>query len=475
MILIEKRILISTICFLLCLNGFSQATNTSSTIAEKPPMGWNSFDSYGVYLHEQAAIANIDAFAEKLQPHGYEYFVIDAGWFGEFKLRPGTLYPAEHHAEKLHINKYGLLQPSNTYFPNGLKEIINRCHSKGIKFGLHLMRGIPRQAVHENTPIKGTSYRAADIADKVNVCGWNKQNFGVDMDKPGAQEFYNSLINQMAAWGVDFIKYDDIVPFPREIEAVAKAIAQCGRPIVLSLSPGNRVDEDEISSFKKANMLRVTGDIWDDQHGIDLCFNAWRKWQGKEEPGFWIDMDMITFGQLLMMSPMPEGVKRTESRGELFKKINSGELQNVELLAGKGWNRWSELNKNQMYTFITLRALSACPLMMGGDLPSLDEFSLSLITNEEVLSCNQNGIMGSLKYEQNDIELWATPKKNSSDVWVGIFNRTDALIDVDAMELLDKAGVKTNGKTVKSIWTDNSLRSGVIQIGSNGVIFIKVS
>jgi len=220
-------------------NILAQKTNILVRI---PPMGWNSFDSYGVYLYEKAAMDNLEAFAEKLKPYGYEYFVIDAGWFGEFKLRPGTIYPAEKHAKKLHFNKYGLLQPSETYFPNGLKPIIDHCHELGLKFGLHLMRGIPRAAVISNTPVEGTKYFAKDIADTTSICNWNPQNYGVDMSKPGAQEFYNSLINQMADWGVDFIKYDDLVPYPKEIEGIANAIEQCGKPMVLSLSPGGDVD-----------------------------------------------------------------------------------------------------------------------------------------------------------------------------------------------------------------------------------------
>ncbi len=127
---------------------------TPKLLAQTPPMGWNSFDSYGVYLHEEAAMANLEAFAEKLKPYGYEYFVIDAGWFGEFKLQEGTIYPAEKHAENLNFNEFGLLQPSKTYFPNGLQPIIDRCHQLGLKFGIHLMRGIPRAAVKANAPVK---------------------------------------------------------------------------------------------------------------------------------------------------------------------------------------------------------------------------------------------------------------------------------------------------------------------------------
>lgn len=138
-------------------------------IAQKPLLGWNSFDSYAVYLHEKAAYENLEAFVSKLKPHGYEYFVIDAGWFGEFELVPGTLFPAEKHAKKVSIDEFGRLEPSKTYFPNGIKPIVEKAHQQGVKFGIHLMRGIPRIAVEHNTPVLGTKYFARDIADTTNV------------------------------------------------------------------------------------------------------------------------------------------------------------------------------------------------------------------------------------------------------------------------------------------------------------------
>jgi len=441
-------------------------------LAQVPPMGWNSFISYGVYLHEEAAMANLEAFAEKLKPYGYEYFVIDAGWFGEFKLREGTMYPAEKHAQVLNFNEFGLLQPSKTYFPNGLQPIIDRCHELGLKFGIHLMRGIPKSAFQANTPIKGTKYFARDIADTTSICVWNDQNYGVDMDKPGSQEFYNSLMNQLADWGVDFVKYDDLVPFPKEVEGIAKAIAQCGRPMIYSLSPGGAVDENALDFFKLANMLRVTHDIWDDQKGLDQCFAAWRKWQGKEEPGFWIDMDMIPFGKLQLMSPKPEGVDESESPAEIKEKIKSGELSNVELLAGKGWTRWSKFSHDQMYTFITLRALSASPLMMGGDLPTLDDFSLKLITNKDMLECNQNGVMGKLVYERDSVEIWDTPQKDSLNGWIGIFNRSDSQ-QVISRTVLDLKGKNINDYQVYDIWRGAVLEGGDIKVNANGVVFLR--
>ncbi len=463
---------------LLVLSVFMISSYSSSeekVLVEKPPLGWNSFDSYGVYLHEQAALKNLEAFAKKLSPHGYEYFVIDAGWFGEFELRPGTIYPAEKHARKVNLNEYGLLQPSKTYFPNGLQPIIDRCHELGLKFGLHLMRGIPREAVRQNLPIKGTNYRAADIADTTSICVWNHQNYGVNMDKPGAQEFYNSLINQMADWGVDFIKYDDLVPYPEEIKGIAKAIRHCGRPIVYSLSPGGSVDPDHIEAFKTAQMLRVTPDIWDEQQGIDQCFAAWRKWKGKEEPGFWIDMDMIPFGQLQMMNPKPEGVDGHESKSELKKMVESGELKNVELLSGKGFNRWSNFSRDQMLTFITMRALAASPLMMGGDLPTLDDFSLSLITHPEILKCNQNGVMGNLVYENGSIEAWKTTKRISdSEGWIGVFNRQGK--DVIVTLTKEMLAIKAEKRNLYDIWSEEDVNlNDTKRIPANGVIFIKYS
>ncbi len=292
------------------------------------------------------------------------------------------------------------------------------------------------------------------------------------MSKPGAQEFYNSLINQMAEWGVDLLKYDDLVPFPEEIKGIANAIEQSGRPILLSLSPGGKVDPSHLEVFKKAQMLRVTPDIWDEQKGINECFEAWKKWQGKEEPGFWIDMDMIPFGQLQLMSPRPTGVDGDESKDELLEKMTSGEISNFELLAGKGFNRWSEFTKDQMYTFITLRALAASPLMMGGDLPTLDDFSLKLITDKDILECNQNGVMGSLVYEKEGVEIWKTPKQNSQDGWIGIFNRN---LDLKFISLKHEDFGSNFSKSNKlfDVWNKKEISALNFKINPNGVIFLK--
>lgn len=435
---------------------------TQATLAKTPPMGWNSFDSYGVYLHEKAALENVEAMATKLKAHGYEFFVIDNGWFGEYTLQEGTLFPAEKHAHDININEYGQFSPSKVYFPNGLKMIAGRCHQLGLKFGVHLMRGIPRKAYELNLPIKETSYKARDIAntDPKENCAWCKYCYAVDMSKPGAQEWYDGLIQHIADMGVDFIKYDDIVPHPDEVEAVAKAIAKTGKPIVLSLSPGGDVDPKAIDFFRKANMLRVTPDVWDEQHYIDECFKAWRKWQGTEQPGFWIDMDMIPFGQLQLMSPPSKDGSRTP--------MDKGDIA----LAGKGVRRWCQLSKPQMRTFITMRAMAASPLMMGGDMPTLDAFSLSLITNPHMLACNQNGVMGSLVYEKDSIETWKVEKKGAADEgWLGIFNRTDKIMSVELAKSLP--GFDVSKYKMVDVWNDNNLfKTGKVEIEPNDCVFL---
>lgn len=436
--------------------GFAQG----SPLAVKPPLGWNSFDSYGVYLYEKAAFDNLEVLADKYLPFGYEYFVIDNGWFGEYKLRPGTIYSLERHASDVNINEFGLLQPSACYFPNGFLELINKCHAKGLKFGLHLMRGIPRKAVELNLPIKGTDYHARDIADTVNICNWCHYNYGVDMSKPGAQAFYNSLIDQLAAWGVDFIKVDDIVPYPKEIEALVHAVKQCGRDMVISLSPGDRAPVEYIDVYKQANMLRVTGDVWDTQSDIDKCFTAWKKWSGYEIPGFWLDMDMIPFGKLQLMSPAT---------------LNKEDIRKSALYAGKGYTRESELSKDQMKTFITMRALSASPLMIGGDLLTMDEYSYSLLTNPYILACNQNGKMGKLIFEKDGVEIWKVKHIESNKGWIGIFNRTDlgkeyVKFDISVLTLTENA-------RLYDIWNNKQVvienKEIEITIPGRGVIFIR--
>jgi alpha-galactosidase len=116
--------------------------------------------------------------------------------------------------------------------------------------------------------------------------------------------------------------------------------------------------------------------------------------------------------------------------------------------------------------------LSASPLMIGGDLPTLDDFSLKLITDKDVLECNQNGVMGSLVYEADGIEIWNTPKKNSKEGWIGIFNRTDEsneiLLKLENLGLEFEQTYKLN-----DVWKNQNISTLDFSIKPNGVVFLK--
>jgi alpha-galactosidase len=158
----------------------------------------------------------------------------------------------------------------------------------------------------------------------------------------------------------------------------------------------------------------VTADIWDRLVDIDKGFLAMKRFQGISHPGFWIDLDMIPFGQLQMMAPE-----------ELGTSDDTAEF------SGHGYRRWSSFTQEQMRTFITLRALGASPLFMGGDLPTLDDYSLSLLTHPEMLACNQNGEGSWNTFAEDGVEVWNTPLHSSPfEGWIGVFNRNPSAVEV---------------------------------------------
>jgi len=375
-------------------------------LTPRPPLGWNSYDSFGCFINEQRALENLRVFVDRLQPHGYEYFVIDAGWYRQFDLA-GREFPTKDDPYRVVFDEFGRPIPSADFFPNGFGRLAAACHAAGVKFGIHMMRGIPRNAVAANTPVKGAAVHARNIANTGSTCSWCPDNVGVDMRQPGAPAYYDSLIELLAGWGVDFIKYDDIIPSPSEVDAVVNAIEKCGRDIVLSLSPGNGHNDDGWPAYFRANMIRTSGDIWDTREDFRWVFERWQTFMpllDKLPPGCWLDMDMIPFGELQVWNASGE----------------TGEI----LMNGSGSRRQSQLNSAQKRTFMTMRALAASPLMMGGNLPGTDAESFQLLTDPAVLACNQNGVIGKLVTFTDWTNTWRTPHRSQAGAgWFGIFNR----------------------------------------------------
>lgn len=405
-----------------------------------PPLGWNSYDCLASFANEELLMENLEVFIEKLLPFGYNHFVIDIGWYREFKWE-GETFPKDINDYTSKFDEFGRMVPHPHNFPNGFKKLVDKCHQHGIRFGLHLMRGIPKLAIEANVEIKGTPYRAKDIANLDDTCSWCPDNVGVNMDHPGGQAYYDSIVELLAEWGVDFIKYDDIVPAPREVDAVIKAIESSGRDIVLSLSPGNNHKEDGWDSYKKANMIRVSGDIWDKREDFRWAFDRWQAFQDISDSlpkGCWLDLDMIPFGEL-----------------QVWNDPENAHDQNI-LMNGKGTRRMCKLNSAQKRTFLTMRAISASPLMMGGFLPSTDQESFAMLTNEHILECNQNGVIGKLQSYTDWTCTWRCEHaKQANEGWIGVFNRSpDA---VQKCRLTPETLGIPSGSRLLELWTGSPL------------------
>ncbi|WP_372934036.1 glycoside hydrolase family 27 protein [Mariniphaga sediminis] len=426
--------------------------------AEKPFLGWNSWDSYGLDINEKYAKENLDAFICKLKPFGYEYFVLDAGWYEHHDLKEDEKWPTDGDKSYINIDDYGRHIPSKVLFPNGFNDIIEHARKHGVKFGLHVMRGIPREAVKKNTIIKGTNYHAQDIADITDTCSWSPLMYGVDMNKPGAQEYYNSILELHAGWGVEFIKYDDIVHKPREIDAVVNARDHAGAKIVLSLSPGQDINPEYLETYKKTEMIRITGDVWDEQNDIEKGFESWEKLVPYGGQGFWLDLDMIPFGHLKVNTPLTHNI----------------------LKANRGYERMDRFNYDQKKTFMTQRAMAASPLFFGGAITTSPNFVFEVITNADMLECNQNGVVGHLvkRYKKGLMfsEIWQTPHKSIKNTgWIGLFNRGE----YTKIMKLSKEELALNPElsySLYEIWDKRLMKDEepfFFEIPPHGVVFIK--
>ena len=379
------------------------AAPNPAILAPTPPMGWNSWDSFGPTVKENEVKANADAMAAKLAQFGWQYVVVDIEWF-----QPNARAHGYIPRGAVTMDEYGRFVPSPNRFPSaadgaGFKPLADYVHSKGLKFGIHIMRGIPREAVDKNLPIKGTPYHAADVADKVNVCKWEgmEDTYGVDMSKPGAQAYYDSIAQLYASWGVDFVKADDMSrPYQKpEIHALSLALKKTGRPMVLSLSPGP-APVDEFEDLKThAQMWRISNDFWDRWIDIKNQFDLMKAWEGKSHPGAWPDADMLPLGHI--------GIR-----------------------AERGNDRASLLTHDEQYTLMSMWAIFRSPLMLGGDIPSSDAFTIALLTNPEVLKVNQHSDNGRQVYREGDTIVWLADVPGSRSKYLTVSNAGDTEKDV---------------------------------------------
>jgi DUF1680 family protein len=398
--------------------GFTQWATT-------PPMGWNSWDCYGPTVEEHEVKANADYMAEYLKSFGWEYIVVDIRWFVENDKAGGYNQTDPRYV----MDEYGRYTPAINRFPSaangkGFKPLSDYIHSKGLKFGLHIMRGVPKKAVEKKLPIKDTPYTAEQIYSAKLQCKWLRDNYTI-LDKPGAQEYYNSIMELYASWGVDFIKVDDLSrPYhKREIEMIRRAIDRCGRPIVLSMSPGKTPVSEALHASMHASMWRMVDDVWDVWKDVTHLMQVAQDWYPYISPA-WPDCDMIPLGRISI-------------RGE------------------RGIDRMTRLTKDEQYSLMTFFTIFRSPLMFGGDLPSNDAFTLSLLTNEEVLRMHRESTDVRQLFQVDGKVAITSCNPVSGEHYLAVFNTSDNAEPKEITVNLSDFG--RDKYRIVNMWTGESL------------------
>ncbi|XP_066356946.1 probable alpha-galactosidase B isoform X2 [Miscanthus floridulus] len=371
----------------LLLWGTSEANEEQAML---PPRGWNSYDSFSWTVDENAYLQNAQIMAEKLLPHGYQYAVIDFLWYRKYVEGAYTdLYGFDN------IDEWGRPFPDLERFPSsrvdrGFSQIASKVHGLGLKFGIHLMKGISVQAVNANTPIldiktgkpyleDGRQWTARDIGLSQRTCAWMTHGFmSVNTDIGAGRAFLRSLYRQYADWGVDFVKVDCIFGTdysPEEIITISELLQEIDRPIILSISPGTSVTPalaENISDH--VNMYRITGDDWDNWKDVSSHFGVSSSFAAAKKIGAtglrgrsWPDLDMLPFGWLTDPS------------------VNQGP------------HRKCNLTLDEQKAQMALWSMAKSPLMYGGDLRNLDDSTLNIITNPALLKINH--------YSRNNMEF----------------------------------------------------------------------
>lgn len=409
---------------------------------DRAPMGWNSYDYYDTSVNEAQVKANADFMAAHMKDVGWEYIVVDIQWYAKCagSMREKYQYIPFGDVE---MDGYGRLLPDVDRFPSsangkGFKPLADYIHSLGLKFGIHIMRGIPRAAAHRHLPVWGSDQTANAIADPSSICAWNPDMYGIRRNVPGAQEYYDSILSLYASWGVDFIKCDDICntnlyphnPYSaaHEVEMLHQAIQKTGRNIVLSLSPGPALIEKAWHYRKYANMWRITDDLWDNWQDLRNMFDRCELWQDHVAAGAFPDCDMLPLGKL----------------GRGF-----------------GQERETKLTHEEQRTMLTLWCVFGSPLMIGAELTKLDDWTLMLLTQKDVLKLVANEYVGRQHAKTNEFAVWSCFNACTREGFLALFNflEEEQTVFCDLQEVEQFAGLGKPVHTVRELWTNTELQT----------------
>ena len=447
------RILLIYLFSLFAVECQSQNTNEFASTSPTPPMGWNSYDCFGMNVTEAEVKANADYMAHNLKEFGYEYVVVDFLWFGDNLTQDNW----QSKTAPQFIDKFGRVIPSEKLHPSaaggkGFKPLADYMHARGLKFGIHIMRGIPWNAVEKNLRIKGTHYRLQDIVSMHDTCKWYGGMRGINFEKKGAQAYVNSLFELYASWGVDFVKVDDI-SFPyhkNDIEAIHKAVLHCGRPMAISLSPGAAPIDKANHLAENADMWRISPDFWDSWPALKHQFEMARIWAPYSKPGSWPDADMLPVGNLSVRSELKTHHPRT-----------------------------TNFTPDEQYSMLTLWSMMRSPLMIGSNLPGLNEFTLSLLTNKEMLEVNQKSTNGKEVFTRGDTIVWIAENPESKVKYIAFFNHNDSIVKNISVRLSDIGLNDKETYSVYDIWNKNNLANTKevvsAKVKPHGTVFLKLS
>ncbi len=368
----------------------------------RPPMGWNSFGCYGVNVNENQVRANADFMAENLKDFGWEYIIIDADWYSYTSIpEPGeNIYVPFNRME---IDEYARPFPCLPKFPSagqgvGFSPLASYIHGLGLKFGITMMRGIPRVAAHSHSKLWNTEVTANQIANPFSISKWNPDMYGVDVTKEGAQEYYDSLFELYAEWGVDFVKVDDICGLETEeeraeAEMIRRAMDKCSRDMILSFSPGPA--DIEACDFYRANseMWRVAAQIEDSWDQLRDMFDVCKTWMGKPSDEGFPDY-----------SDLPVGL----------------------IGIGFGNEHRTRLTIEEEKSMIALWSICRAPLMIGSEMNKLDQETIQLLTNLQVLRLTEVSTGAREAYRDTDVIVWRAKDRYDEAEYVAMFNISSA-------------------------------------------------
>lgn len=412
----------------------SASTTADATpgLAAKPYMGWSSWSMQSSqypglnpngnysYLTEANVLKQADALASTLKKYGYEYVNIDAGWWMDQN------WTSE-------FDQYGRQTPDPVRFPNGMKSVADHIHAKGLKAGIYLPVGLEKGAYGEGkVPIRNApGCTTADVVypDLRTTNGWDSA-YKLDFDNPCAQKYIDSQAQMLADWGYDFLKLDGVGPGSfrsgdnydnvPDVAAWHKAIGDTGRPMHLELSWS--LDIGHAADWKKySNGWRIDTDVecycktlvtW--ENSVNDRWDDAPAWSGKAGPGGWNDLDAIDVG--------------------------NGEMDG--------------LTPAERQSYMTLWAINKSPLFTGDDLTRLDDYGLSLLTNQEVIAVDQNDSpVARPVTPMGDQQVWGTRNPDGSYT-VALFNLGDSSASVTA----DWASFGfTGAASVRDLWRHQNL------------------